>query len=199
MIMYGDRENSLDCIGCVIVFAGDADALKTKRLPLELDRTQKSLLKAIEAAFDGVSREGGVSWREAEAIDQYASPEECKAARGLDRDQRWQDLIEDPEWPGYESPPQWSHLDPIAYRYYIPPALIRAVTIFPTVAEGTEIEIRLSPAWLHQLTELDDRQILVIERVAQFLIAMARRGYHPWSEPYWKEVLKTVDELRHRI
>jgi hypothetical protein len=170
-----------------------------KPLPSELARAQKSILAAIESAFGGVTRDGGVSWSEAEALDHYAPPAECEAARALDRESRWQDLIEDPEWPGYDSPSTWGFLDPIGYRYYVAVALTRVVMLRPTVQVDTGIGLRLSRMCLDQLVELDAQQIHVLERAARFMIAIGRRRQIEWQVNEWREVLKMVEELRKPV
>lgn len=168
-------------------------------LPFNLSQTQKSLIAEIEAAFAGVTREGGISWSEADAIDDYASPAERAAAREKDREKGWQDLVTDPTWPGSDVPSNWSFLDPIGYRYYLPAALIRAVMIEPVGGITPEIANRLTRRYVPMLKGLDARQIQTLERTAQFTIAVARRERNTWEERDWSEVLKTVDELRKRL
>jgi hypothetical protein len=51
-----------------------------------------NLLEEIEAAFDGVSRDGGVSLHEADVIDDYGSIHQRYKARKLDTESRWQDV-----------------------------------------------------------------------------------------------------------
>lgn len=57
---------------------------------------------AVEAlvfeAFKGVTREGGVSWHEAEAIDFQVSDEEWDEARALDTEKSWEELLDDEKW-----------------------------------------------------------------------------------------------------
>lgn len=79
-----------------------------------------ALIEKIIAAFDGVSREGGVSMSEANVIDDYGSEAERAAARASDIDTRWQDVTEEQlaeNWP-------ISFLDAIGFRYYLPAYLI---------------------------------------------------------------------------
>lgn len=75
-----------------------------------------ALIEEINAAFDGVSREGGVSMSEAEVIDDYGSDEERAQARARDTESRWQDISDEQlalNWP-------ISFFDPIGFRYYMP-------------------------------------------------------------------------------
>jgi hypothetical protein len=79
----------------------------------------------IRESFGGVSREGGVSWRESIVLDVGSEVERVKKL-GRDREASWDALIDDPKWI-----PDWGvggfiFLDPIGTRYYIAPAMIRA-------------------------------------------------------------------------
>ena len=79
-----------------------------------------ALIEEIRAAFDGVSREGGVSMSEAEVIDDYGSDEERAAARLSDTDSRWQDVPDEQlalNWPLH-------FFDSIGFRYYLPAYMI---------------------------------------------------------------------------
>ena len=81
-----------------------------------------ALIAEITAAFDGVSREDGISLHEAAGIDDYEySPEERGANRAKDTDTKWQEV-----------PGEWiekmglgdvalNYFDPKGFRYYIPP------------------------------------------------------------------------------
>jgi len=98
-----------------------------------------ALIEEIIAAFDGVSREGGVSMSEAEVIDDYGSDEERTAARLSDTDTRWQDVTDEQlgsNWP-------LSFFDPIGFRYYIPAYMIyyiRWVESYIEMGDDTPLE-----------------------------------------------------------
>lgn len=75
-----------------------------------------ALIEEIIAAFDGVSRKGGVSLSEAEVIDDYGDAGERYMARQQDKDTRWEEVtIEElsGNWPSI-------FLDAIGFRYYMP-------------------------------------------------------------------------------
>lgn len=91
-------------------------------VPRLLERCS-NLEKEIRIAFAGVTREGGTSWSEGWEIDNNASDEACQAARASDREQSWEQLVDDPNW-HYDYGP-WSFLDAVAFRYYLAPAMIR--------------------------------------------------------------------------
>src|SRR5579862_7945740 len=86
-----------------------------------LEINPDSLIAEITAAFDGVSRDGGITLHEAEGLDCHYSPEELKLARGLDTDTRWQDVPE--EWIG-EFPSAFRFMDAKGLRYYLPAVMI---------------------------------------------------------------------------
>ncbi|RYG26958.1 hypothetical protein EON82_01240 [bacterium] len=67
-------------------------------LPPELVNEQDALIAEIYGAFDGVTREGGVSWAGSWDIDMYGQPESRIAAGIEDRDSEWSDLVNDPSW-----------------------------------------------------------------------------------------------------
>ena len=81
-------------------------------------------LKAIDQitkAFDGVSRQDGISLHEAIVIDNYGSDIERAKARQKDRESRWQDIPD--EWIAkFDS--ILCFLDPKGWRYYIPAYMI---------------------------------------------------------------------------
>ena len=88
----------------------------------------EALIKEIVEAFKSVRREGGVSWSEADVIDDYGSMKERLAARAKDKEHSWQDLINDTNWyPQIGG--RYSFLDPTGFRYYLPPAMIRAIRL----------------------------------------------------------------------
>ena len=80
------------------------------------DERKAALIEEITAAFDGVSRAGGVSMSEAKVIDDYGSDAERAAARLRDTDTYWQDVPDEQlalNWPLH-------FFDPIGFRYYVP-------------------------------------------------------------------------------
>ena len=85
----------------------NAEALEKRRL---------ELIQIINDAFDGVSREGGVSRREARVLDDCGSDQERAAARALDTESRWQDvpLVD------LQGDTICSFLDPLGFRCYAP-------------------------------------------------------------------------------
>jgi hypothetical protein len=83
----------------------------------EFESRRAALVAEISAAFDGVSREGGTTLHEAEAIDDRKSPEEQCAARRLDPETQWQDV---PDADIFACCSALSFLNETGFRYYIP-------------------------------------------------------------------------------
>ena len=100
--------------------------MEDQDLPPFVLAERDALLAEIHEAFPGGSRQGGVSWSEADVIDDYGSPDQRAAARARDRDTRWQDLVDDPNWNPSDGG-HWSFLDAIGFRYYLPAAMVLAV------------------------------------------------------------------------
>lgn len=88
---------------------------------LSYEQRKQALIQEITVAFDGVSREGGVSLSEAWVIDDYGSAEERAEARSQDIESRWQDVPDEDIAHGYSC---LSFLDPIGFRYYIPAYIV---------------------------------------------------------------------------
>lgn len=80
------------------------------------DAARGPLLAEIAAAFDGVSREGGVSLHELGALDACGGYIDRQVARARDTVSRWQDVPRDDLADVYTH----TFLDPIGWRYYQP-------------------------------------------------------------------------------
>jgi hypothetical protein len=72
-----------------------------------------------------VTREGGVSWSESVAIDMLETDEARMRSRESDTEQNWEPLVDDPQWLHDASLGGFNFLDPIGYRYYLAPAMLR--------------------------------------------------------------------------
>ena len=85
------------------------------------EQRKQELTEEISAAFDGVSREDGVSLHEAMAIDNHECFESRAQARARDTEARWQDVPdEDIGW----SDAVLSFLNAEGFRYYIPAYIV---------------------------------------------------------------------------
>ena len=110
-----------------------------------MEDRRDELIRLIEQAFDGVSREGGVSLSEAFVIDDRGDEIERAEARLEDTDTKWQDV----DLRGFHALdiPMF-FMDPIGFRYYLPVFLIaelRSVVADPPGGFPSEIGI----AWGH--------------------------------------------------
>ena len=85
---------------------------------------QKALLKETRVAFGSVQRGNGITLHQAQAIDDYAGPEQELAARRLDTDRKWEDVPEQDIVRHYTA---LTFLDADGFRYYIPAYMSFAV------------------------------------------------------------------------
>jgi hypothetical protein len=90
----------------------------------EFESRRGALVAEIEAAFDGVAREGGTTLHEAGAMDDWKSAEEQRAARRLDGEARWQD-VPDEDISARDS--ALSFLNAKGFRYYVPAFMLYAL------------------------------------------------------------------------
>ncbi len=95
--------------------------IKDKSLSDERD----AILADLYTHFGNVTREGGVSWAEADVIDGWGSERECAAARASDTDTSWTELVEDENW--WSDCVGFSFLDAIGFRYYAVAAIVRSL------------------------------------------------------------------------
>jgi hypothetical protein len=86
------------------------------------EKTRLSLIEKITAAFDGVSRQDGISLHAARALDDYSSLEEAKKiGQKMDLDTKWQEVPD--EWI-MKFHDIFPFLDPKGFRYYIPAYMV---------------------------------------------------------------------------
>jgi hypothetical protein len=119
-------------------------------MPPTPEEHRDAVIREIEAAFDGITREGGVSLHEADVIDNYGTPAERDAARALDTENRWQDVpagdIRTYHW-------VLPFLDPIGYRYYLPAYMTWSLTNLNSPRDTTSID-----ATIFSLTRGEDEK-----------------------------------------
>src|SRR5215204_4680210 len=87
----------------------------------DFESRRDALIAEITAAFDGVSREDGMTLHEAEAMDDWKSSAEQRAARRLDLESRWQDVPDDDIFACCSA---LSFLNEKGFRYYIPAFMV---------------------------------------------------------------------------
>lgn len=126
---------------------------------------RRSLEREIYAAFEGVSRAGCISWRDAEDIDDVGGDFEPFWNRGLDPDSEWPQLLSSSNW----NPDQfghWCYLDPGGFKYYIAPAMIWYLnnswswTLAGVLREDGPAPKRNSPTTRFSLLNSDQRRCI---------------------------------------
>lgn len=95
--------------------------------------TKLHLINQITKAFEGVTRENGISLHEARAIDDYWV-ERYPEARKEDTDTRWQDVSD--EWIEYFYD-VFSFFDAKGFRYYIPAYMIWVLKNYQTTQSNS--------------------------------------------------------------
>jgi len=154
----------------------------------ELAEEREELCREIHGAFGGVSREGGESWRSSMLMDQYGRIDGTPLF--TDRDRNWHELVADPEWvvdPGIGG---FAFLDAIAFRYYLPAALMRCV--LSGADEGVLFHLTLDAERrpdrrLEKWSRLDERQKRCVARFLRYMRAreVERDGQFRSQPPDW--------------
>jgi hypothetical protein len=164
----------------------------------ELKAERAALLAEIDAAFDNVRRDGGVSWSESKVIDNHGSSEERQKARESDTDPRWNELVDQSGWRldiGDSGIGGFSFLDAIGFRYYLPAAMKRSV--LGVYDGGVGYHLRYGgklDRWLaEQHSLLDRRQQRCVARYLRYMIDVSRQPEHEWGEEAAVEWTKTLD------
>ncbi len=181
----------------------------------ELQAERDALTAEIHAAFEGVSREGGVSWSETFALDQCCpTQEECDRARAMDQDEGWVELVDDSEWNEQPLSGGFSYLDPIGFRYYLPVALVRSVrsgrdngirhalSLVPSRAiDKLRADFALSAKHhedmnayrLETWSLLSNRQCLCVARFLRHMIVLNSGKDHRWQDELrsWNETYES--------
>ena len=163
-------------------------------VPAELQAEREALIAEIHAAFEGVTREGGVSWSETDVIDGYGSDEERRIARLRDKDTSWTELVMNEHWNIAVGFGGWSFLDAIGFRYYLPAGMVRNIcdgwqsdisfqlTLNKaTKPRGFELQEHTKNKW----SLLNDRQRRCVTRFIRFMIS-------------WEELTAQEDDPEYR-
>ncbi len=162
-------------------------------LPPHLEKERAAVEAMIHSAFAGVTREGGVSWSESVAIDDYKSPSVRAKARASDTDPCWEWLVDDPGWTPEVGIGGFNFLDAIGFRYYIPAAMLwcmktgqaSRIAFALTKSEGID-ESYYREKW----ALISAEQGRCIARFLRFMEAWARAfGDKVWAES-WRRALK---------
>lgn len=162
---------------------------------LSIEQKKAVVIEEIIAAFDGVQREDGMSLHEAEAIDNYAGPEERATARAIDTETRWQDI---PAEAIAECQTALHYFDPKGFRYNIPAFLIW----YLTCEEGSNTSDTIfyfldsdyattsDGLYLPHVSLLTPEQSTAI---AHFLVFVAEQT-KSWNLEFWEHIDKELEE-----
>lgn len=139
-------------------------------LPDQLRGQQARVESAIRQAFQNVSREGGFSWSQAEVIDGNGDDVAMRAALSKDTERSWEELVDDPAWDDIGGVGGFCFLDPIGFRYYLAPAMIRHVL----GRSGSTLEFTLTIWDKHQrrqVSQLTPDQNKAVAKFIRFMVA----------------------------
>ncbi|MEZ6235763.1 MAG: DUF6714 family protein [Phycisphaerales bacterium] len=154
------------------------------QLPDHLKAEQAAVEADIRAAFHGVGRGHGVSWSESEAIDNYSSLPDRAKARSKDTERRWEELVDDPNWNPGPGIGGFSFLDPIGYRYYIAPAMIRVVRA-GSDQWGIDFALTVNDEfWAHRIGLFKPAQGAAIARFLRFMISVDQAARDEFAASY---------------
>jgi hypothetical protein len=166
--------------------------------PEQLERERNRLIAEIEDVFNRVTREGGVSWSEADVIDDFGTMEELREARSRDTDRHWTDLLDDPKWTCENMYGGFSFLDPIGFRYYLPVAMInilRSDDPHSTLAfhltlppPGNDLRSHTKAQW----SELNDAQRRCIREFLRYMIEFSQSRDDEVAADTWREALMSA-------
>ena len=160
-------------------------------MDLKLAAERDALVAEIEAAFEGVTREGGKSWRDAEVADFYGDE---AFATWIDTDTRWQDLADDPNWYHASGNGGFCFLDPIGFRYFLPAAMIQAIR--SSYNEGIQFHLTIASDdrrehHLNKVSLLDNRQMQCVRRFIEYMIAVSEAQEQEFEVDAWREALES--------
>jgi hypothetical protein len=158
-------------------------------LPAQLVPEASAVEQEIRTAFKGVSREGGISWSESVELDLYGSPGEQAAARARDKDQHWEDLVDDVAWRHDQGVGGFAFLDAVGFRYYIAPAMIRSAR-----AGGCDLEYWLTiddDLGIRRVRAIDPSQGKAIARFLRLMIACCDEYDAQWAVPGLRRALES--------
>lgn len=147
----------------------------------------QALIAEIQAAFKGVSREGGLSWSQCVALDHYEDPTE---ARKLDTDTHWLQLVDDVKWQPFPGIGGFSFIDAEGFLYYLPPTMIRFVRGDRSAYDPDHLLGSIRRFFKESPTLFDPAMRRVLSR---FMMYMARHdremGYFDDQHNPWQEAL----------
>jgi hypothetical protein len=160
----------------------------------QLERERQAVEAKIREAFRGVTRTGGITWSESVILDGDGSGRTREQARALDTESRWEDLVDDKDWHHEVGIGGFNFLDPIGFRYYIAPAMIRCIR--ENGGEFISYALRIDGEFKRDLVSLfDARQSHATARFVRLMIAVHVTNHDdiygkPWSDAYkiyWKK------------
>ena len=143
-------------------------------VPEQLKEERDAVIQEIYAAFEGVSREGTNSWRDACNREWGGhAPDEVLEWRYVG-DSRWEELVDESLWVTGGISSSFSNflwLDREGYRYYLPAAMIRSLRSGEDheIARSLILDHPEDGAILYRWSALEGRQRLCVRRFLELM------------------------------
>ncbi|MBL8887314.1 MAG: hypothetical protein JNK16_11685 [Phycisphaerales bacterium] len=175
----------------------------------EMESRRLALIAEVYAAFKGVTREGGVSWRQSRLHDAGVrpyTPREYREAGEKDKDTGWEELVDDANWEpetGGAIGGSFSFLDAFGFRYYVPIVLVRELRDWGSCCLTPWFHLNCPPTndgqqelRIRQFSALNERQKQCIAAFIRYAIdravaekdgGLAFEGYAQAWIHYWKQ------------
>jgi hypothetical protein len=180
----------------------------------ELLRERDRIVALVHEAFAGVSRRGGISWNEAQAIDDhgYADDKARAAARARDTEATWTDLVADAHW--RPSPTGFTFLDARSMPYYFAASLVRGLMNPKEALDCRDIADRggwLTPAQRSCAAHVVRFEICrqnwdlarrILETTSRDELAVLLSYMNDWERAWYEHdvnVLRAIDESRFSV
>ncbi len=163
----------------------------------QLETEGRAVQACIADAFANTTREGGVSWRESVVLDDYGSEEERVAARALDTERHWSELIDDPEALATHGSGGFSFLDALGFRYYLAVAMMqiaRGQDDKQWIAWHLRLPVDESREYRFKIwSALDAPQRKCVTRFLRYMAAWGESKHAGWGDD-WQEALDSYWE-----
>lgn len=157
---------------------------------------KEALRTEIEEAFRGVNRVNGVSWRETNEIDNCESEAKCLAARQLDTDTSWQQVVVSKPW--LQNWGSLAFIDAIGFCYYLPAMMGSTLESFENTFELSldfylDLDLFDREHYLEKWSRFNDRQRKCVALFLQFSAGQDEEcTWGKWQkalDSYWKQYL----------
>lgn len=145
----------------------------------------EEMIAQIYEAFADVDRQGGISWSQSAAIDGFLklSADDLMKYQEQDTEPSWHALVEDPKWEVFLGiSGGFAFLDPVGFRYYLPPVMIRSIRSHSDEGAAFWLTLRNdSQEWtLNQWSALTTVQRRCIKEFLEYMVRTLEQVDENW-------------------